>query len=74
MRTEQDIAAENHLSELTEQYQARYGDGSTLPLWQVPAELTYTDRLIALYEQCLREGKPWEAYITLPDIPPGVII
>ncbi|MDR0929722.1 MAG: hypothetical protein LBM74_08470 [Oscillospiraceae bacterium] len=74
MRTEQDIAEEKHLSILMEQYRARYGDGSTLPLWVAPAELTFTDRLIALYEQCLREGKPWEAYVTLPDIPPGVII
>ena len=61
---------ENRMFELQMQYDNIFGDGSGYPLEQAPPKSD--DELIALYERCLREGKPWQTFVGL-DIVPDVL-
>ena len=52
---------ENYMFELHLKYNSQFGEGTGYPLEQAPP-MDETE-LVALYERCLREKKPWESYI-----------
>lgn len=58
---------EKRLFDLQVQYDRAFGDGARYPLEQAPP--LNDDELLALYERCLREGKPWENFVNWEDIP-----
>lgn len=58
---------ETRLFDLIERYGEIFGEGNGYPMEQAPP--LSSDELITLYERCLREGKPWEDFVSWRSAP-----